>query len=349
VWCFLLAHGAAATDLSALTRPAIAAKAPDQVVLIAITRAGNRLVAVGIHGVIIFSDDNGQSWSQGKVPVDLTLTAVRFANARDGWATGHYGVVLHSTDGGATWQKQLDGNQVNQLTMTATLAAVAANDPALGTPRAMARANHFIAGGPENPFLALLATDANNVTVFGAYRMTFKSTDGGASWVDWSLHVGDALSHNLYDVARVGQGIVLVGEAGEVYRSTDNGANFAAVTVPAQSTLFTVLPTGDGGIFTCGVAGLAFRSANEGQSWQPVNFNTVSNLTSGVVLRSGSIVVGDEAGALEISYDHAKTFAPLPQFLPMEIFGLAQAADGDVVAVGNTGVIVVPAKDFLQS
>lgn len=347
--CLLFTHAAGATDLTALTRPAITVKAPDKVVLIAITNAGKRLVAVGVHGVIIYSDDNGQSWRQAKVPVDLTLTSVRFADAQNGWAAGHYGVILHTADGGATWQKQMDGNQVNQMTEATAQAAVAANDPAVGTPRAIARADHFMAGGPENPFLAILATDSSNVMVFGAYRMAVKSTDGGKDWQDWNLHIGDPVSHNLYDVTRAGSDIYLVGEAGSVYRSTDDGASFPAVTVPAQSTLFVVLPTGDGGVFTCGVAGLAFRSADNGQSWTPVNFNTTSNLTAGTVLRSGAIIVGNEAGAIAISTNHAKTFAALPGFQSMEIFGVTQAENGDVVAVGSAGVIVIPAKEFPQS
>jgi photosystem II stability/assembly factor-like uncharacterized protein len=347
--CLLLTHAAGAADLSALTRPAIAVKAPDRVVLIAIANAGKRLVAVGVHGVIIYSDDNGQTWLQAQVPVDLTLTAVRFADAKNGWAAGHYGVILHTADGGESWHKQLDGNQVNQMTEATAQAAVAVNDPSAGTPRAIARADHFMAGGPENPFLAILASDSNNVLVFGAYRMAQKSTDGGKDWWDWNLHVGDPVSHNLYDVTNVGADIYLVGEAGSVYRSTDKGLSFPAVTVPAQSTLFTVLPTGDGGVFTCGVAGLAFRSADKGQSWTPVNFNTTSNLTAGAVLRSGAIIVGNEAGAIAISTDHAKTFSAVPGFQPMEIFGLTQAENGDVVAVGSAGVIVVPAKEFPQS
>jgi photosystem II stability/assembly factor-like uncharacterized protein len=347
--CLLLIHVAGATDLSALTRPAIAVKAPAKVVLIAIANAGKRLVAVGVHGLIIYSDDNGQNWRQAKVPVDLTLTAVRFVDSQNGWAAGHYGVILRSTDGGATWQKQLDGNQVNQMTMATAQAAVADNDASVGTARAMARATHFIAGGPENPFLAILALDPNNLIVFGAYRMAEKSTDGGKNWTDWNLHIGDPVSHNLYDVTRVGTDIYLVGEAGSVYRSTDNGASFPAVTTPAQSTLFVVLPTGDGGVFTCGVAGLAFRSADEGQSWTPVNFNTTSNLTAGAVLSNGAMIIGNESGAIAISTDHAKSFSALPGFQPMEIFGLAQASNGDVIAVGSAGVIVIPAKEFLRS
>jgi hypothetical protein len=67
------------------------------------------------------------------------------------------------------------------------------------------------------------------------------------------------------------------------------------------------------------------------------------------VLRSGAIIVGNEAGTIAISTDHAKTFSALPEFQPMEIYGLAQADNGDVVAVGNAGVIVIPAKDFVRS
>jgi photosystem II stability/assembly factor-like uncharacterized protein len=348
--CFLLATPvASATDLSAMDRAAIAVKAPDKVVLVAITNAGNRLVAVGEHGVIIVSDDSGRNWRQAQVPVDVTLTCVAFANAQDGWAAGHYGVILHTTDGGLTWQRQLDGIQDNQMTLAAAQAAAAANDPSPGTPLAMARAAHFMAGGPDNPFLTIIALDPDHAMVFGAYRMAVNTTDGGQHWQEWDLHVGDPISHNLYGAARVGVDLYLVGEAGSVFRSTDNGASFPAVTVPAQSTLFMILPTGNGGLFTCGVAGLAFRSADNGQTWTPVDLNTTSNLTAGAVLRSGAIIVGNEAGAIEISTDHAQTFTTLPGFQPMEIFGLTQAADGDVVAVGSAGVSVIPAKDFLQS
>jgi photosystem II stability/assembly factor-like uncharacterized protein len=345
----LSAQAVSDTSARELKTPAIAVKSPSTTVLIGITTAGHRLVAVGIHGVIIYSDDNGHSWRQAAVPVDVTITCIAFANAKDGWAAGHDGAILHTMDGGTTWQLQLNGDQANQLILHAAQAAVADNDPSPGTPRAMMRANHFLTGGAENPFLTILAIDARNALVFGAYRMVMKTSDGGKSWTDWSLHVADPISHNLYDVTTVGSDIYLVGEAGSVFHSTDGGTSFAAVTVPASSTLFEVLPTGDGGVFVCGVAGLAFRSADKGNSWQPVNLNTQYNLTAAYPLASGAILVGSEAGSLYISFDNAKTFSLLPEVQPMEIFGLTQAANGDVVAVGNAGVILVPAKDFDKS
>ncbi len=344
-----LAHAISTTSLRALSTPAITVKSPASTVLIGIANAGHRLVAVGIHGVIIYSDDNGQTWTQAAVPVDVTITCVAFANAQDGWAAGHDGAILHTADGGATWQLQLTGVQVNQLILRAAQTAVADNDPSPGTPRAMMRANHFLQGGPENPFLSILAIDPENALVFGAYRMVMKTTDGGKTWTDWSLQVGDPISHNLYDAARIGSDIYLVGEAGSVFRSSDGGKSFPPVTAPASSTLFDVLPTGDGGVFACGVAGLAFRSSDNGNDWQPVNLNTQYNLTAADILASGAVLVGSEAGSLYISFDHAKTFNAVPYVEPMEIFGMTQAANGDVVTVGNTGVIVVPAKDFVKS
>ncbi len=343
-----VAHAEASPAERALATPAISVEVPDHVVLIAVATAGKRLVAVGEHGVVAYSDDNGKTWQQGQVPVDVTLTAVGFANAQDGWAVGHEGVILHTTDGGASWQRQLDGDQVNQLTMATAQAAVADNDPAPGTARAMLRANHFLAGGPENPFLAILATSPQDALVFGAYRMVMKTVDGGKTWADWNLHVSDPISHNLYDVATVGNDIYLVGEAGSVFRSTDGGDGFTAVTAPSGSTLFKALPTGDGGVFVCGVAGSAFRSSDGGNSWQPISLNTQSNLTAADMLSSGAIIVGDEGGLLHVSYDHGKSFSTLPEVQPMEIFGLTQAPDGDIIAVGNTGVIMIPAEDLSQ-
>ena len=77
--------------------------------LLAVTRAGDRLVAVGSRGLIVRSEDQGKTWIQSSVPVQSDLLAVNFPNSLNGWAVGHEGVILHSIDGGKTWVKQLDG------------------------------------------------------------------------------------------------------------------------------------------------------------------------------------------------------------------------------------------------
>ncbi len=63
-----------------------------------ITTVGNRLIAVGQHGHIIYSDDNGQNWSWADSPVDSLLTSVFFVDEAKGWASGHDGMIIFSED-----------------------------------------------------------------------------------------------------------------------------------------------------------------------------------------------------------------------------------------------------------
>ena len=76
-----------------------------------------RLVALGERGVIAYSDNGGELWSQSVVPVSTMLTAMHFIDETQGWAVGHSGVVLHTRDAGETWTLQFDGNSANQQLM----------------------------------------------------------------------------------------------------------------------------------------------------------------------------------------------------------------------------------------
>ena len=46
-------------------------------------------MVVGERGHILFSDDDGATWEQAKVPVQVMLTAVRMLDAQTGWTVGH--------------------------------------------------------------------------------------------------------------------------------------------------------------------------------------------------------------------------------------------------------------------
>ena len=350
-FCIEQARAQALSGIRVLDQPALAVKAPDKVTIVALARAGNRLVGVGAHGVIIYSDDNGSSWKQASVPVGVLLTCVAFATPESGWAAGQFGIILHSADAGATWQEQLNGIQVNQLIQANANAALAANPNSSDAQRAVHRAGFFIADGPNKPFLSILATDANTVTVFGAYRMAVKTTDGGKNWSDWSLKIGDPLSHNLYDVDSVGPQIFIAGEAGNDFVSSDRGNSFTEMPSPSpdESTMFGVIATGDGGVLIFGVAGEAYSSHDAGKTWQAAPLGTSRNLTAARTLASGAIVVAAEDGNLYVSHDHAKSFTRAPQPVPMALYDLEQAQNGAVIVAGNAGVMALPASDFGQN
>jgi photosystem II stability/assembly factor-like uncharacterized protein len=331
---------------SALYSAAITVKAPEHVFLCAVTRAGNRLVAVGDHGVIIYSDDDGTSWRQAAVPVSAELTAVHFAGSHDGWAVGHYGVILHTADAGATWQVQLNGLQANQLTMAAAQAAIAANDPSPATPLAQKRAARLVADGLDHPFLTIWTPTVDEAMAFGAYRMAVKTTDAGKTWMDESLNIADPYSQHIYDAEVIGGDVYLAAETGLVFRSTDGGNRFTPVTQPVQATLFGILGAADGGILVYGVAGQAFLSEDRGQSWSAVAIPTTANFTAAVKLQDSALLLGGEDGTLYLSTDNGRSFQALGGAEAMGIFGLSQTASGDVIAVGNAGAIKIPAADL---
>lgn len=333
-------------QFSVLNENAIAVKNPARVLLISVANAGNRLVAVGEHGVIVYSNDNGQTWNQSFVPVDVTITCVAFATPEIGWAAGDYGVILHTDDGGVTWKRQLTGVNVNQLIMTAATQFSNANpaNPAAAT--ATRRANIFMEAGPDKPFLSILALSAQKAIFFGAYRMTVVTNDGGKTWTDWSLHIGDPVSHNIYDAVQVGSAIYLAGEMGTVFRSDDQGNTFPEVTSPTESTLFGILGAENNAVITYGVAGGIFRSTDSGKTWSQINISARTNLTAGTVLKSGMILVISEAGWVYFSSDNGATFNALANNEGMGLFGVTQAANGDVVFVGDNGVRVVPAASL---
>ena len=112
LFCLLsVTAGASAQLPDLLELPAEPSASALKHLILDIASAGDRLVAVGEYGNILYSDDQGISWRQAQVPVQVTLTAVHFPTANKGWAVGHDAVILHSEDTGETWRKQLDGWQ----------------------------------------------------------------------------------------------------------------------------------------------------------------------------------------------------------------------------------------------
>jgi photosystem II stability/assembly factor-like uncharacterized protein len=332
-----------------LTMPAIPAKSPASVLLVSVTQTpAKRLVAVGEHGVIIYSDDEGASWIQARVPVSVTITCVAFATPMVGWAAGQFGVILATTDGGKTWMTQLDGNQANQMTLMAAKNPDVQEKACPCEEFALKRATFFIEAGADKPFLSLLVLSPQEVIVFGAYRLAMRTADGGKTWADWSLHIYDRFSHNIYSAAVIGSNYYIVGEQGLVFASTDHCTTFLPLAPTSSITLFGVLRARDNSLIVYGVAGTAFRSTDAGQTWSRIALNVQDNITSGYLLASGMIMLASESGALLQSMDNGTTFEAISDITPVPIFDIQEITGGSLITVGAEGVVRIP-KSVLTS
>ncbi|MES2258042.1 MAG: YCF48-related protein [Pseudomonadota bacterium] len=328
------AHGTAQAGPAgpALDRPALSATQASRGVLLAAARAGERLVAVGERGIVIWSDDGGKQWRQATVPVSVTLTAVQFVDPGHGWAVGHGGVVLASHDGGQSWSRQLDGVRAARLLQQ--------DAQARNAPRAIREAERMIAEGADKPLLALHFYDRARGIVVGAYNMAFATTDGGQSWQPWSGRIDNPQGYHLYAIRAQGDTVLIAGEKGLVYKSTDQGAHFAAVQTPYQGSFFTAEILADGQFLLAGLRGNAWRSSDGGANWAAVSGAAPLSFVASALRGPDEAVLANQAGQL-YSFRHG-ALQSLPGSTLAPPAGLLPLANGGLLALTLRGAIVLP-------
>ena len=305
--------------------------------------AGQRIVAVGQRGHILYSDDRGGSWQQAAVPVSIDLTAVQFPDHSHGWAVGHGGVVLSSSDGGAHWTRQLDGRALGKL--MADYYAQHVPDRLNGDAQALDRFNkdvqRFVEEGPDKPFLDVWFENERSGFVVGAFNLIFHTDDGGKSWVPWFDRSDNPKLFNLYAIRPVGADVYIAGEQGLLLKLDRAAGSFRVVTVGYPGSLFGI--TGKpGAVLAFGLRGKLFRSADGGTSWTLVETGLPVALTAATVSPDGRIVLVSQAGHALISRDEGRSFAPIPPEQRSAAGAVVALDDQTLALAGVRGLRVQP-------
>lgn len=317
----LVFHAAAfaAPKFDALDHPAVQSPTAVNAAMLGTARAGNRLVAVGERGVILLSDDDGRRWRQASTPVRVSLTAVQFVDAQQGWAIGHLGVVLHTTDGGQTWHKQLDGLQAAELFVNS--ATEAQRDYAQ-----MLRDD-----GPDKPLMGLHFSDARNGIVVGAYNLALRTRDGGATWQPLSPALPNERRLHLHAVNLAGTQVLIAGEQGLILRSDDGGQSFSRLASPYKGSWFGLMTTADGSWLFYGLRGSLYRSTDRGATWDKLPAASSTSLTAGLQRRNGALLLVSQGGDLLQSADGGRSFTRSAARLPSAVSGVTETASGALV------------------
>jgi len=343
-WLASAAWAAGATD--ALDQPALECRRPEQAVLLDVTTAGSRVIAVGERGVIVFSDDAGQTWHQAEVPTSVSLTGVQFPTPKQGWAVGHAGVILHSEDAGQTWTRQLDGRLAARLALEAAEADMNASG-ATGAKAEVARrqladAQRLVNDGPGKPFLALHFENEQSGFVVGAYGLMFRTTDGGKSWQPWMNHLDNPKGLHLNAIRAVGKTIYLAGEQGLFLRSPDGGETFTRLATGYEGSYFTLAALSSGEVVIAGMRGNAYWSADQGKTFTKVESPMPVSFSAITPLADGRLLFANQAGLVLESRDHGRSLQPLaiPRMPPLA--GITELRDGSVITVGFGGALRIP-------
>jgi len=307
--------------------------------MLAVTRAGDRLIAVGQRGQILMSGDGGATWKQSGVPVSSDLTAVYFVDGKQGWAVGHDGVVLHTEDAGDTWRLQLDGRKVNELLVAAMTKKVQAEPASEEAKKLLAEAERYKDQGPDKPFLDVWFADAQNGYVVGAYNLIFRTEDGGATWTPWFDRTDNPKFLNLYAIHPVGDGLYVVGESGLALKLDTAAQRFRALDTGYNGTFFGIVGNASA-VLAYGLRGSVYRSTDAGKSWTRINVGLPATIVAGIAMPDGTLTLADVSGRLASSADGGAAWKPAATSAGTMIAGLIDMGNGALALVGPRGITV---------
>lgn len=276
--------------------------------LLAATMAGDRMIAVGQFGHVVYSDDGGKTWIQAKtVPTQVTLTSVYFVNDKLGFAGGHDSTVIRTEDGGDTWE--LSYHDIDA----------------------------------QAPLMTVYFTDANHGFAMGAFSFTIETKDGGKTWEQRELVAGSNGDSHLNKTFATNAGTVLVAaEFGKVFRSVDGGATFQDIETGYEGSFWGGMALKDGSALVFGMRGNVYRTTDEGQSWTKVNSGTDKSVGGGWELDNGTIVLVGLQGYVGYSTDGGQNFTEVTRADRLGYVAVLPAADSKIAVFGEPGVKLQP-------
>lgn len=271
-------------------------------------RAGKRIVAVGDYGIVLLSDDEGKTFRQAAgVPVSSTLTAVSFADAKNGWAVGHWGVIMHTVDGGDNW-------------------AIQRSDTA-----------------EDRPLFSVHFFNANEGIAVGLWSLVLRTHDGGKTWETINLSAppeGGKADRNLFKVFASPKGSLFVAaERGLVLRSDDRGQSWQYLNTGYKGSFWSGTALANGTLIVAGLRGTLFRSTDDGKNWTNVVTGSKSSIMD--IVEVGDKVLGVGLDGVQIeSADLGATFVWTQRDDRLSMTAVVGAGQGSLVGFSKRGVVM---------
>jgi photosystem II stability/assembly factor-like uncharacterized protein len=228
-----------------------------------------RVVVVGDKGVVMLSDNEGQTWLRQQLKHGFKyddLYSVAFtADGSSGWVVGDHGVIFRTDDHGATWiEQKVPAGATGALTKIAVS----------GAQNACAGGDHGVIlctsdGGAtwnlqkigDIGLFDLAFTDANNGWAVGEFKTMLHTSDGGKSWKIASGGDRMKTTDPYFAIAFAGghNGLAL-GVAGDALETSDGGAIWKPADLSIEHKSFYAVvapPTPAGAFFAAGETGVA--------------------------------------------------------------------------------------------
>ncbi len=300
-----------------LQTPVMKSDMVDQILLTDSVHRGERFLAPGLYGNIIYSGD-GMSWQQSNSPTQALLTNIFFIDDKEGWVGGHDTLILHTTDGGENWDIQYE-------------------DP-------------ITDGDIPKPVLDIVFKDKNNGYAIGAYGLMLTTTDGGDNWerVDTSGALYDLLESkdmepepNFNSMILYRDKLLIVGELGTilVFDDAAEGVDrWQVIESPYTGSFFGVKELSTGELFIYGLRGNLYRSSDGAQSWDKIETGTIANIFDCVETADGTLIFAGASGTILRMNKRAMAAEKMPYPHFDSLMSIQIIRDSELLLFGSDGV-----------
>ena len=302
-----------------LDLPVLQMESASTSLLLDVTQAGERLIAVGERGHILYSDDKGEEWTQAEVPIRSQLNAVFFMDERRGWAVGEDAVILNSVDGGVSWKKQFDAREAEM----------------------------------KGPLLDLYFKNAEEGFAVGVFNKIYHTVDAGQHWEEWQDHADNLDEWHFFSMASTAEDTLYVtSEAGLLFRSQDSGESFVPLQTAHDGSFHGVLAKRDTDgldrLILFGVGGKLFTTVDGGERWRELDTQTEAGLSGGTWLADGSaLIVGADGLMLHVAADFSSVKkSQRENGLPLSSITVSDR--GDLILVGLGGIQILNAGEVIN-
>jgi len=241
-----------------------------------LAQVGDRLLAAGTLGDIVYSEDQGQHWQAATVdhPRQALLVSMAFApDKKTGFAVGHEDWILRTQDGGKTWQEVLFQEKNGE------------------------------------PLMSVARLPSGDWITVGAFGKALVSHDGGKAWEPLTLpeQVEDKHLNRIVSSAD-GRRWLIVGERGLVLHSADGGASWQAETPFYNGSFYGAMALDGGGWLIYGMRGNIFTQATPDAPWVRSQVPAPVSFFGHARQADGAIVLVGQGSMLGISRDGGKSF-----------------------------------------
>ena len=256
--------------------------------LYGLCESGSQQLAVGDAGLVLESQDAGESWAKIEAFTESALLDVSCRND----------VSLVVGQEGAIYRRAF-----KDLKAVDGLKAVEGFTP--------------IASNTDERLLSVSDVSASGLAfAVGGFGTILRSTDSGLSWesvsMDWPAMTNDFFEPHLYDVHVSDSGIVtVVGEFELIIQSLDQGDSWETVHL-GEASLFGLSLHANGTGFAVGQDGKIIKTANGGRAWEQVTTPSSGILLNVWTSGSGDVLISGIRNTLQSS-DNGESWSRIEQ------------------------------------